>query len=176
MERLLFSPPRTSGRTRFRVLFRAWLLLVIRLGFAVGPDFQVTSWQREDGLPDHTITALAQTPDGYLLDWHSVGPDAVRWGTIQDVQLWEHAGFEGPAYHLFAGGPQRSPLGRDGDWWNCLFFSSFRIAVPTQRAPLRSASKQVIRGSLKAGVFPELNVLNRAPSNRVRPNGVPIQR
>ena len=32
----------------------------------VAQDFQVRSWHVEDGLPDRTVTALAQTPDGYL--------------------------------------------------------------------------------------------------------------
>jgi ligand-binding sensor domain-containing protein len=32
-----------------------------------GPDdFLVTGWQTEDGLPENTITSIAQTPDGYL--------------------------------------------------------------------------------------------------------------
>jgi ligand-binding sensor domain-containing protein len=29
-------------------------------------DFQVRNWQIENGLPDSSVTALAQTPDGYL--------------------------------------------------------------------------------------------------------------
>lgn len=41
------------------------------LGLAGGPvwagrEFQVRGWHTEDGLPDGTITALAQTPDGLL--------------------------------------------------------------------------------------------------------------
>jgi ligand-binding sensor domain-containing protein/signal transduction histidine kinase len=41
------------------------IVLVMQLG-AAAQDFQVRSWQVEDGLPDGTVTSLAQTPDGYL--------------------------------------------------------------------------------------------------------------
>jgi ligand-binding sensor domain-containing protein/signal transduction histidine kinase len=33
---------------------------------ALAQDFQVRNWQIENGLPDSSVTALAQTPDGYL--------------------------------------------------------------------------------------------------------------
>ena len=33
---------------------------------SVGPNFLVSSWHTEGGLPDGNVTALAQTPDGYL--------------------------------------------------------------------------------------------------------------
>ncbi len=43
----------------------AALLLAGRLS-AGAQDFQVRSWYMANGLPDHTVTSLAQTPDGYL--------------------------------------------------------------------------------------------------------------
>jgi signal transduction histidine kinase len=32
----------------------------------VGSDFQIEHWETKDGLPQNTITSVAQTPDGYL--------------------------------------------------------------------------------------------------------------
>ena len=31
-----------------------------------GPDYAIQVWQVEQGLPDNTVTAIEQTPDGYL--------------------------------------------------------------------------------------------------------------
>jgi ligand-binding sensor domain-containing protein len=55
-----------------RNLVTHWLSFVILaiayLGcqHGVAEDFRVRSWHVQDGLPDGTVTALAQTPDGYL--------------------------------------------------------------------------------------------------------------
>lgn len=50
---------------RFRPGWMLAILLTARV--VVGaPDYHVRNWQVENGLPDNTVTALAQTPDGYL--------------------------------------------------------------------------------------------------------------
>ena len=62
----------------------AWGLLLALFawpGSASAQDFQVRSWQMEDGLPDATITALAQTPDGYL--WLGTPKGLVRFDGAQ---------------------------------------------------------------------------------------------
>jgi signal transduction histidine kinase/ligand-binding sensor domain-containing protein len=43
----------------------AAVLLTMRIS-AAPQDFQVRNWHVENGLPDSTVTSLAQTPDGYL--------------------------------------------------------------------------------------------------------------
>jgi len=45
-----------------------WALAVLLAGRLSGAaqDFQVRNWHVADGLPDGTVTSLAQTPDGYL--------------------------------------------------------------------------------------------------------------
>src|SRR6266404_1595101 len=43
------------------------LILICALGrSASGEEFHVKNWHVEDGLPDGEITAIQQTPDGYL--------------------------------------------------------------------------------------------------------------
>jgi ligand-binding sensor domain-containing protein/signal transduction histidine kinase len=58
---------RRSFRRRGCAALRA-LVLALALGWGSGQaqEFLVQSWQTEDGLPDGTVTALAQTADGYL--------------------------------------------------------------------------------------------------------------
>jgi ligand-binding sensor domain-containing protein/signal transduction histidine kinase len=45
-----------------------WAVAVLLAGrlSAAAQDFQVRNWHVADGLPDGTVTSLAQTPDGYL--------------------------------------------------------------------------------------------------------------
>lgn len=51
---------------------RGWLLGVVLGCLAAGAaaaatrEFQIRDWQLEDGLPDASVTAVAQTPDGFL--------------------------------------------------------------------------------------------------------------
>ena len=61
-----------SGLT-LAVLLGSWLS-------AVAQDFQVRSWHIEQGLPDGTVTALAQTPDGYL--WVGTRKGLVRFDGV----------------------------------------------------------------------------------------------
>jgi signal transduction histidine kinase/ligand-binding sensor domain-containing protein len=42
------------------------LLVLAPVGAVSNPAWFSRSWQTEDGLPEHTIVGLAQTPDGYL--------------------------------------------------------------------------------------------------------------
>src|SRR5688572_11627309 len=46
------------------------LLLLHQLAVAVEPagnrNYAIDDWQVEQGLPDNTVTSIAQTPDGYL--------------------------------------------------------------------------------------------------------------
>lgn len=50
-------------------------------------EFIVQTWQEEEGLPRNTITAIAQTPDGYLWLGTRFGLmrfDGVRFSTLED--------------------------------------------------------------------------------------------
>src|SRR6185369_4541788 len=40
--------------------------LVSGNGFSAGTAWSVQTWQLDDGLPNNSVTSLAQTPDGYL--------------------------------------------------------------------------------------------------------------
>ena len=56
-----------SGRLSVTLILLTSLLAILATGLpVVAQDFQVRSWHVEDGLPDRTVTTLAQTPDGYL--------------------------------------------------------------------------------------------------------------
>ena len=49
------------------ITLRLWLLLPIFCSIAHGDsDWFARDWQTDEGLPNNTITGLAQTPDGYL--------------------------------------------------------------------------------------------------------------
>ncbi len=67
------------------------LFLVAFAGFSAGQaqEFHVRSWHVEEGLPDATITAVAQTPDGYL--WVGTPRGLVR--------------FDGATFRTFGVGP-----------------------------------------------------------------------
>jgi ligand-binding sensor domain-containing protein len=63
---------RSSGRAVWRAAGRAKVMLLTlvigslaRFG-AFGADYLTDVWTAESGLPDSSVTALAQTPDGYL--------------------------------------------------------------------------------------------------------------
>ena len=43
------------------------LLSFSPLGAAANSGWFARAWQTEDGLPEHTIVGLEQTPDGYLV-------------------------------------------------------------------------------------------------------------
>src|SRR5204863_10040119 len=59
-------------------------VLVLALAFAPGnvglpasdPDYLITTWQTDQGLPENSATAMVQTPDGYL--WFSTFAGLVR--------------------------------------------------------------------------------------------------
>jgi ligand-binding sensor domain-containing protein/signal transduction histidine kinase len=73
------------------VLF--WLLAAVMALCppAVADSFQVRSWYTENGLPDNTITALAQTPDGYL--WVGTPAGLVRFDG-ESFKLTRAAGYD----------------------------------------------------------------------------------
>jgi ligand-binding sensor domain-containing protein/signal transduction histidine kinase len=57
------------------------VLAALGLGAAAAEEFQVRSWHVEDGLPAGTITALAQTADGYL--WVGTAKGLARFDGVQ---------------------------------------------------------------------------------------------
>lgn len=77
-----------------KVTILAILLLVIRFGLpgAFAGDLQVRSWYAEDGLPNNTVTALAQTPDGNL--WIGTPDGLVRFDgdSFKSIGAVAHAG------------------------------------------------------------------------------------
>lgn len=72
-----------------RTVHLALLLGLIQSLVAEG--LHVRSWHVEDGLPDGTVTALAQTPDGYL--WVGTRKGLVRFDGARFVreQSWDVA-------------------------------------------------------------------------------------
>jgi ligand-binding sensor domain-containing protein/signal transduction histidine kinase len=77
-----------------RVTILAILLLVIRFGLpdAFAGDFQVRSWYAEDGLPNNTVNALAQSRDGNL--WIGTPKGLVRFdgNSFKSIGAVAHAG------------------------------------------------------------------------------------
>src|SRR5215471_5891988 len=57
--------PALTRRTAVQV-FCLWSLLAGGTLISSAEDYSVRNWHMEEGLPDGEITALAQTPDGYL--------------------------------------------------------------------------------------------------------------
>ena len=80
---MLFPASRLSGLVR-RAVRRAALLAVLAapLGaWTAEPEWLVRNWQTEDGLPDANVTAIQQTPDGYL--WVGTPKGLVRFDGAQ---------------------------------------------------------------------------------------------
>ena len=48
-------------------------------------DYSIENWQLEQGLPQISVTSIAQTPDGYLVAGHVQRPGAVRWRAFQGL-------------------------------------------------------------------------------------------
>jgi ligand-binding sensor domain-containing protein/signal transduction histidine kinase len=70
----------SAGALPRGLLLAAWLVCLLS-SRATTREFQVRSWHTEDGLPDATITALAQTPDGYL--WVGTPRGLARFDGVQ---------------------------------------------------------------------------------------------
>ena len=84
-----------------RTIFRVWrrcfacLILVLSslpLGAATNLAWFLRAWQTEDGLPEHTIVGLEQTPDGYL--WTATHEGLFRFDGVrfQEFTPAMHAG------------------------------------------------------------------------------------
>lgn len=56
----------TSARRLVGMLFLLGFALGAALAGAPAEDYLVQTWATDAGLPDSTVTSIAQTPDGYL--------------------------------------------------------------------------------------------------------------
>ena len=62
-------------------LVLAWWVQGGGMSYRGDPEYLIDTWQMEDGLPDITCTAMAQTPDGYL--WLGTGEGLVRYDGVR---------------------------------------------------------------------------------------------
>lgn len=68
--------------TSTSIILRCAALLAVMGGWqSLAQDFQVRNWRLEDGLPDGQVTAIAQTPDGYL--WVGTQKGLVRFDGVR---------------------------------------------------------------------------------------------
>ncbi|MGA3008630.1 MAG: two-component regulator propeller domain-containing protein [Terracidiphilus sp.] len=128
-----------------RLLLRVIVLAVIGLLAAAGPraqaqqlafekppagneewNYTIRSWQSQDGLPEETVQAFAQTPDGYL--WVGTSGGLLRFDGAR-FRLFAHentpAFGENSVFCLLAGHDGRLWIGTDGsgliEWRNGAF-------------------------------------------------------
>ena len=98
-------------------LTTSWLTgvaLALGCGLAVArQNFKAQSWQVADGLPDGTVTALAQTPDGY---WWAGTPNGL-------------ARFDGVRFTVFS--PQNTPALGSGQIQSLLTDGAGRLWIAT---------------------------------------------
>ena len=71
---------RTAGLGWLRLLL-CNLLLLAALPLVVCAQYQVKSWTTDDGLPQNTVSSIAQTPDGYL--WLATLDGLVRFDGVR---------------------------------------------------------------------------------------------
>src|SRR5688572_22314832 len=64
------------GRTARVLTALACLLALCDRAAANDPDFIITTWQTEEGLPENSATSMVQTADGYL--WFGTFAGLVR--------------------------------------------------------------------------------------------------
>ncbi len=57
------------------------LCLAGAMGARAASDYQIDVWQADDGLPQGTVTSVAQTPDGYL--WFGTQHGLVRFDGVR---------------------------------------------------------------------------------------------
>lgn len=77
-------------------------------GNAADPQYAVTTWQTEDGLPSDTVTGIAQTADGFL--WVGTTAGLARFDGVRFVPVRSVEGLAGASIRrLFAD--------RSGDLW-----------------------------------------------------------
>jgi len=89
-------------------------------------NYTVRSWQSQDGLPEETVQAFAQTPDGYL--WVGTSGGLLRFDGAR-FQLYAHentpAFGENSVFCLLAAHDGRLWIGTDGsgliEWQNGAF-------------------------------------------------------
>ncbi|MEP7336208.1 MAG: two-component regulator propeller domain-containing protein [Acidobacteriota bacterium] len=70
---LLFAPMRVSGLAILETILIVWIAFFSATGVSahsakreVSSPFLLTHWTTENGLPQNSVTAIVQTPDGYL--------------------------------------------------------------------------------------------------------------
>jgi ligand-binding sensor domain-containing protein len=66
-----------------RLTAAAWLLFGATAGAApdADPDYLITTWQTDQGLPENSATSMVQTPDGYL--WFGTFNGLVRFDGVR---------------------------------------------------------------------------------------------
>ena len=74
------------------------IFIAPHLALADGPrEFLIRNWTREDGMPGNTVTAVAQTPEGYL--WVGTLDGLARFDGVRfvPIELQKSAGLSDPA-------------------------------------------------------------------------------
>lgn len=79
-----------------RLGLRGWLLVLAGFGgvpcaavtTVVDEDYTIKAWQTEDGLPQNSVTSIAQTPDGYL--WLATFKGLARFDGVRFAVFDDH--------------------------------------------------------------------------------------
>ncbi|MCI0744113.1 MAG: PAS domain-containing protein, partial [Verrucomicrobia subdivision 3 bacterium] len=86
-------PPAVAGASQGLRLWSIWTMVLFlvcevtssaaRPTFIDDPIYRIDTWEIEDGLPDNSATAMAQTPDGYL--WFGTFNGLVRFDGVKFI-------------------------------------------------------------------------------------------
>ena len=129
-----------------------WLVISLPLGASTGSPWFFRAWQTEDGLPEHTLVGLEQTPDGYL--WVATHRslsrfDGMRFQEFSHATLTERATDQIRAMLLDRRG--RLWLAKDGGAVLCVeagaVTQSFTLGETSGGAPARAMTEDA-RGNL----------------------------
>ena len=124
--------------TRWQLASLVLALFSFSLGAATNSAWHFRAWQTEDGLPEHTIVGLEQTPDGYL--WIATHRELCR---FDGVRFQEFA----PAMSAGAGAQIRAMLlDRHGRLW-LNKDGGLVICVEAGKVTQVLASKEVLPGA-----------------------------
>ena len=124
--------------TRWQLASLVLALFSLSLGAATNSAWHFRAWQAEDGLPEHTIVGLEQTPDGYL--WIATHRELCR---FDGVRFQEFA----PAMSAGAGAQIRAMLrDRHGRLW-LNKDGGLVICVEAGKVTQVLASKEVLPGA-----------------------------